>query len=387
MKKLNFIIILFLLMCASSLNAEINDNDKILILTDYLIKNEGKTTAQARSEAIATIYGKPKFENLLYDDNSEMFFGTVISENRNFSRDINFYMPRQRAVKFKKNLESGRIEIEHAFDNNEIVIKDIELEYADVKYPLSIYDTSRITIKIGGYFVSSQNTEILTKKNGVGGAIDLQDLFNMEEKTEVFRADATYKFNAKHKLEFTYFSLKNSSFKTINKEFTDLNGQTVQAGAAVTLHFDTDIYKVNYIYSAYQTNKLDLTFRAGLHITGIDTGIKGYLAIEDSTSSTFTNQQVGITAPLPVFGLGLNYKLSKAFKIKYNVDYFFMSYEDIDGLMIDSTLALDYMYNKHIGFGVGVNSNKMRIKERTEGKDFEVRHEVAGALAYLIFSY
>lgn len=387
MKKFNFLIILFLLIYTSSLNAELNDEDKILILTDYLVKNEGKTTVEARNEAMATIYGKPKFENLVYDDNSEMFFGTVVSENKNFSKDINFYMPRQRAVKFKRDLKSGRIEIEHAFDNNQIVIKDIELDYAGVKYPLSVYDTSNIIIKIGGYFVSSQDTEIVVKKNGVGGAINLQNLLEMEEKTEVFRAEAIYKFNAKHKLEFTYFSLKNSSSKTINKEFTDLNGQTVEVGAAVTLNFDTDIYKINYIYSAYQTNKLDLTFRAGLHITGITTGMKGYIAIEEGTTSSYTNQEIAITAPLPVLGLGLDYKISNSFKVKYNIDYFFMSYEDVRGVMTDTVLALDYTYNKYIGFGVGVNSTKMRIKKRTEGKDFELRHEVAGALAYLIFSY
>jgi len=379
------IVILSILLSLSCLNAEINDRDKILVLTDYLVEKEGRDIVEARNEAIATIYGEPQFEDLVYDDESEMFFARVVSQKGNFSKEVNFYMPRQRAINFKENLNDGLIKIEHAFDNNEIVIREVELSYKGVEYPLSVYDPSTITLKVGAYFVTSQNTEILAKKNGVGAAVNLQDMLGMKTDTEVLRVNALYKFNARHKVEFSYYNLENSAHKETQKAF-DYNGQTIAAGASLDSTFQTEIYKLNYIYSAYQTNKLNLSFRAGLHITGISTSIKGEFGLDQDTE-TIQDSSVSVTAPLPVAGLGLEYKISNEFSLNYTIDYFFVSYEDVTGSMTDTLLSLDYKYNHYIGLGVGFNSTKTRVEAQSGKSSFNVRHEVYGALAYLIFNY
>ncbi len=379
------IVILSILLSLSCLNAEINDRDKILVLTDYLVEKEGRDIVEARNEAIATIYGEPQFEDLVYDDESEMFFARVVSQKGNFSKEVNFYMPRKRAINFKKNLKDSLIKIEHAFDDNEIVIKDIELSYKGVEYPLSVYDPSTITLKVGAYFVTSQNTEVLAKKNGIGAVLNLQDILGMKTDTEILRVNALYKFNAKHKVEFSYYNLKNSSHKETEKTF-DYNGQTIAAGASLNTKFQTEIYKLNYIYSAYQTNKLNLSFRAGLHVTGISTSIKGKFGVNQN-SETLQDSAISITAPLPVIGLGLEYKMSNQFSLNYTIDYFFVSYEDISGSMTDTILSLDYKYNHYVGLGVGFNNTKTRVEAQSDASTFNVRHEVYGALAYLIFNY
>ena len=380
------ILILLLALSSSLLNAEINDEDKILILTDYLVKEEQKDVLQARNEAIATVYGKPIFKKLIYNDNSEMFFATVVSEHGNFQRDVNFYMPRERAVKFKKELDSGKIEIEHAFDDNKIVIKEIELNYEGVNYPLRMSQTQTLIVKAGGYFVGTQNTKILAAKNGIGGTIDLQELFDMQEKVSVFRLDALYKFNPKHAIEFSYYSLKNSSTKELQQPL-EFNGKGLAKGTSVDIYFNTDIYKLNYIYSAYKTNKLDLTFRAGLHITKITTGVDAKIDFLVADDEALKSESVALTAPLPVFGMGLGYKLSNDFTLNYTVDYFFISFENVTGSMVDTLLSLDYQYNQYIGAGFGLNTTKTMVEGRVDSTKLEVGHDVNGALAYLIFSY
>jgi len=191
-------------LCITSLSADISDEDKIRILSDYLINKESKDPVAARNEAIATVYGKPKFKNIIYDDASEMFFAQVVSQNGEFVKDVNFFMPRERALTFKKDLEAGKIEIEHAFDDNDIVIKGIELNYAGVNYPLNVKDSTSMTLKIGGYFIGDQNTEVLAKKNGIGVNLDLQDVLGMQTKTNVMQVKGFYKFNDSHKVELSY---------------------------------------------------------------------------------------------------------------------------------------------------------------------------------------
>ena len=373
------------LLISTSLLAELNDEDKILVLTEYLVNKEGRDTISARNEAIATIYGKPKFKNLVYDDASEMFFAQVVSQNGNFSKDVNFFMPRKRAIAFKKDLEAGKIEVEHAFDNNEIVIKGIELNYNNVDYPLNVKESTKIALKVGTFFILAQDTELLAKKNGVGGIINLQDALGMQTTTQAVRVEASYNFNDKHKLEFSYHSLTNSN-TAINSKEIEYNGEIIEAGSTINVYFNTDIYRLNYIYSAYQTNKLNFSFRVGLHTTSVSTGLGTVVKI-DSEEISAQDESVSVTAPLPVFGIGLSYDIVSNISIHYTVDYFFISYEDISGNMVDTILALEYQYDKYLGLGIGINSTNMFFTAKADDTDFQLRNDVSGTFIYLTFSY
>ena len=383
LKSLTFILSLFF--TASTLSAQVSDEDKVLILTDYLITKEAQESVNARNQAIATIYGKPIFKNLIYDDASEMFFAQVVSQKGDFVKEVNFYMPRKRALSFKKDLDAGKIEVEHAFNDNEIVIKGMELNYDNVEYPLNVKESTTVTLKLGGYFVFNQDTELLARKNGIGTIINLQDSLGMQNKTEVFKLDAHYKFNDRHKLEFSYYAINNFSTTTNSKEI-EYNGETITVGSEIDAHFDTNIYKLNYVYSAYQTNKLDFSFRVGLHATSVSTGLDANFDIDEELES-IKKESVSVTAPLPVFGLGLSYEIVPNIYVNYTIDYFFISYEEISGRMTDTLLALEYQHNKYLGLGVGLNSTNMFFKTQVEKTEFQVRSDVAGMLAYLTFSY
>jgi hypothetical protein len=368
------------------LNANEEEDKKILILTDYLIKHESKTQQEARSIAIATIYGKPRFKDLVYYDSSEMFFGTIVSQKGDFSRDVSFYMPKKRAYEFMHQLHDGLIEIQHAFDKEEkIVFKNIQLQYKDVNYPIRIIDKNSINIKLGTYFTTNIETELTTSKNGVGGIINFQDLFDMEKQNTLFRVDADYAFNKKHKIEFSYYNLKTSNSESVEKSFT-YNGELIDAGAYINAYFNTEIYKLNYIYSPYKTNKLDLLFRIGLHTTKITSGVSGLFKTNEN-DETIQSESIGITAPLPTLGLGLTYNIFNNIQAKFVIDYFVLSFDETSGSMIDSVFSVDYKYNRYIGFGLGINTNNIVVIGKSKDIDIDVRHEVAGVLGYLIFSY
>lgn len=382
--KTIFIGILIFLSC-SVLQADVNDNDKILILTNYLVEHEGMDVAEARNEAIATIYGEPSFEDMVYDDISEMFFAKIVSQRGGFSKDVNFYMPRQRAIELMKNVDDSLIEIKHAFDDNEIVIKTIELEYKGINYPLSIKESTNFTLKIGGFFVTSIDTELQARKNGVGAIVDFQELFNMDKKAKLFRLEMEYKFNPKHRVEFSYYSFSNSNYSVVGKSF-EYNGEKIDAGASLGVKFNTDTYKLNYAYSAYQTNRLDFSFRVGLHVTEVATGIEGVFQLTGDDRA-FKNESVQLTAPLPVIGLGIDYEIVSGVALKYRIDYFFLSYDDYSGTMLDTLLALEYHYNQYIGAGIGFNATNMNLNAKVDESDFKFNHDNSGILGYLIFSY
>jgi hypothetical protein len=376
---------LTLLLLSNTLFASTSSDEKIKILTQYLVEKEKKDPINARNEAIATIYGKPLFKDLIYNDASEMFFGKVVSQRGDFSRNINFYMPKERAIEFQKNVAAGKIEIEHAFDDNEIVIKKIELNYKDVNYPLKVKIPNTLTLKVGGYLVAKQNTELLAQRNGVGGTLDIQDLFDMKEDTNVFRVDILYKFNSAHSIDFSYYSLKNSNKKLIPGEI-EWDGYTLY-DPELEAQFDTDIYKFDYIYSAYKTNKLDLSFRLGLHVTGLTTGLYGTTQSSEGEITFGKNDEIKFTAPLPVLGFGLRYEIIPSTHLNYTVDYFYLEFDGYKGSMVDSLISLEYKYNRYFGAGIGINATNTKVDTTVEDTYFRVRNEVLGGLAYIILSY
>jgi len=124
-------------------------------------------------------------------------------------------------------------------------------------------------INMGSMFVTSFETEMqLSSKNAPFAArIDTEDHLNMKNDTNVFRLDGYYRFNDTHSINFSYFSVKSNGSQSISGEHILWDGRVISAGASIKSYFDMDVYKVNYGYSFYHNEKVELMLTAGLHIT------------------------------------------------------------------------------------------------------------------------
>jgi len=250
-------------------------------------------------------------------------------------------------------------------------------------------ESPTLEMKVGGFFVSDRDTEVRVGNNGVGVSLNIQDLFGLETTNQVFRVDGVYNINDYHHIGFSWYSLHSSSERYFNqtKDFTWRDKTiTVSAGGALRTFFDTDIYKINYAYSAYKSKELELQLRAGLHVTSFGLGFSGNYNAGTGTQQGSENSK--FTAPLPVFGVELSYNLTNDLKIEYKSDFFFVGLDGATGSMVDSTLSVDYSFNKYIGAGVGFNSNQMKIETKDdENFDIKASNNVQGGLVYLSVKY
>ena len=235
-------------------------------------------------------------------------------------------------------------------------------------------------LRLGGYLVADQATNIGVTKSGGGININLQDLFEMESTANVFRLDGYYRFTPKHAVEFSWYSINSSSQTEENIDF-EWGDKNISATGALSTFFDTDIYKVNYLYSFYHTEEVELAISAGLHITTIDIGFSGSYTSDGASDNSGEDAQV--TAPLPVVGFRLNYNIMPELSIKYSVDYFFLTFDGYSGSLSDSLITLDYRIMRNFGIGVGFNSTRMRLEaDLDDGVFLNVNHDVAGGLVY-----
>ncbi len=189
-------------------------------------------------------------------------------------------------------------------------------------------------------------------------------------------------------------SVQNIGWKHLGIESSKSNSFTfkdeninIDANAALDLYFNTDIYKLNYVYSAYKTSKLELDFRVGLHITQIETGFDVSYNI-NKVNESFEADSITVMASLPVFGIGLAYEIVPHLMFNYTVDYFAISYDStVSGAMSDSIVTLDYQFNRYVGIGGGTDRTQMRFNATVDGTEFGLRDDVTGLIGYMIFSY
>jgi len=238
-------------------------------------------------------------------------------------------------------------------------------------------------LRLGGYLLADQDTDIRLSHSGIGVTMNLQDTFKLDTSAQVFRLDGYYRLSPKHSIEVAWYAIHNSSSTTEDFVWDDLN---ISNQGHLNTFFNTDIYKVNYVYSFYHSDQVELGLSAGLHITKIAIGFDG--SYQSNGVDTNKKEEVGVTAPLPVVGMRLNYNILPSLSVKYSVDYFFVTFEGVAGSMSDALLTLDYRVFDNFGLGIGINSTRMRFKADVgEEGELKLNHDVSGGLIYATVNF
>jgi len=240
-------------------------------------------------------------------------------------------------------------------------------------------------LRAGGYLVSQNETTLsATTEALVGAKINLQDDLGMDTTTNTFRLDGHYRFNDFHKIEFAYYRIHNDSTNTIDEDI-EWDGKVYQTGSTISSLLNMDIYKVNYAYSFYHSNEVELALAAGLHMMDIETGLKGDATI-DGSPVTYVDGDVDFLAPLPVIGFRVDYAVNPRFHIAGAIDYFGISIDQYSGSFVDLLITAEYQAFDNFGIGAGLNVTNLYAKV-DDGTEYEVNQDISGFLVYLSYNY
>jgi len=241
----------------------------------------------------------------------------------------------------------------------------------------------RLKIALGGYTViRSDTTMSLTEPNlGAGISISPEDTLGLESKQTVLRLDGYYRFTKEHALTFSVYSLRSDGNKTLETEFDwldeDGNSITVPVGASVDTSFDYDIYKLGYLWSFYHTDKIEMAFGAGLHVTRVAIGLRA-----ESTGTDLSARDVSTSLPLPVLSLGLIYSVTPKFSWHITSEAFALQFEEWDGIYTDNELGMEYRAFKNVGLGVALSSNALKVTKKDSEEKFTFDNRISGVLIY-----
>ena len=220
-------------------------------------------------------------------------------------------------------------------------------------------------IRLGAYVVDGSNTQVsVNSALGLGAVIDYQKDLGGEDSDTIPRIDAYYRFNERHRIDFTSFSIDRKGQRTLAIDI-DIGDETFSANETINSDIKYTLYRVGYGYSFYHSPKVELSLAAGINITEYD--------LSFSTDDGAKAESAGVTVPLPVIGLRMGYAITPKWSVRYVSEAFFIEIDDkFRGAILNYELNTEYKIFKHFALGVGI----ARIGINAEVDDDDWRGQV-----------
>ena len=206
----------------------------------------------------------------------------------------------------------------------------------------------RWMVRVGAYFINHADSSFSINSDigGLGTNIDFDKTLGGEDRATIPRLDAYYRFNHRHRIDLTIFSVDRTGTRTVAFDPPLQIGDETFSGETVNSELKYTLYKVGYVYSFYHSPKVELGVAAGLNITSYD------LKIE--TASGGKVETADTTLPLPVFGLHMGYAITPKWYVHYLAETFFVEVNNsFKGGVYNYGVTTEYKLFKHLALGGG----------------------------------
>jgi hypothetical protein len=202
-------------------------------------------------------------------------------------------------------------------------------------------------IRAGTYIVDGADTKFSVVSDvGLGTVIDYNKDLNGDSRATIPRIDAYYRFNPRHRIDFTSFSVDRKGTRTLAIDVS-IGDDVYSANESINSDIKYTLYKLGYAYSFYHSPKVELSITAGLNLTEYE--------LKFSNEAGNKAETAGVTAPLPMFGLRMGYAITPKWSVSYVAESFFIDIDNtVKGALINYELNTEYRLFKHFAIGAGL---------------------------------
>lgn len=182
------------------------------------------------------------------------------------------------------------------------------------------------------------------------------------------------RFNPHHRLDFNWYKIDQDGSRSIGRELS-FDDQVYFVGAEVSTSLKTEVAMLAYTWSFHHTDKVELAASLGAY------AMRYEIELLERTTPLFAEESV--TAPLPVFGLLVDYSISNSWNIIFDFKAFSLELDDeTRGAMDELQLTLEYRLLKNVFIGGGINLRNVNLKLEDDDARWNVSGLSRGAQAY-----
>ncbi len=249
------------------------------------------------------------------------------------------------------------------------------------------YEPPQFVLSFGGEIFSSFDSELRLESKAIGGGgteLDFEDDLGFDESTDSVRIDSSWVIDDArvHRLDFSFFNIRRQSSYRIDREI-EWGGNTIPIQSDVTAFFKTAIYKLSYRYNILAEKRYEFGMGLGLHMSRLGVGI--------GATGVSVSEEFRMTVPMPVVGMGGRFSFTPQLHLTGAIDALYVKFSGLDGvlddrqvegLVLDSRVALEYDLLRNFGVGLGVNYFRLNANYGNRIAQLALDYEYQGLMFY-----
>ena len=235
-------------------------------------------------------------------------------------------------------------------------------------------------IRLSSYSVNQASTEIsVLSSAGAGTVISFDEDLGGEDRATIPRIDGYYRFNERHRIDFSSFNIDRDGSKTISANLS-IGDENYLLNDTIVSQIEYNLFKLGYAYSFYHSPKVELSFTAGLNATKYNFNYS-----LDNGSQASAN---GASAPLPMFGLRMGYRINSNWSVNYISETFFIEIEDtFKGTFLNYELGLEYKFDNKLAIGAGLVRSSIDLEVKGSDWSGSIVDSYRGVLLYAAYYF
>ena len=206
----------------------------------------------------------------------------------------------------------------------------------------------KFMIRLSSYSVQNADTQLAVANSGsgIGLGYSYNDDLGGDDSVTIPRLDLYYRFNERHRIDFSVFSFKRDGRKILQID-VDLGDQTFSIGETLETDIEYNLFKIGYGYTFFHSDRVELSFGAGLNVTSYDFTYQLADGTEDGSADA--------SGPLPMFGFRMSYAINPQWSLHYISEAFYVELDDaLKGSFTSSELDIQYRFANSVVVGAGI---------------------------------
>jgi hypothetical protein len=242
---------------------------------------------------------------------------------------------------------------------------------------------------VGAFYVTQSSTEIrlFSTDLPLGARLNVEKDLGVRDSFTVPRMTLGWRFGKRHVLTGGYYDLSRDGVKRLDRTIELPGDIEFPVGVKVATTFTIRVSKLQYTYLFHRDEKVTLGIGAGLFVARLGAGlsITGNVGPQQQTPPAFHES---ITAPLPVFGFRLTYRITKKWGVFASSDWFLLNYNDQDkGILSDTQIYAAHRTFKHVGFAGGLNIQTFGVELEDDDLLWQLDAGLVGLLGAVTFYF
>lgn len=229
--------------------------------------------------------------------------------------------------------------------------------------------------------ISSTARLDLTDTSRPGTVIKLEDDLNLTDRKGTPYLTLGMRLGQPWRLEFEYYQLNRSASKSIDRQI-DWGDTTFPVGAQVDSKLNTSVYRFSGGYSFYKAPVAEAGVSLGFHITDFSTELSG-TGTAGGAAATFHREARSTLVPLPTLGLYGTYQFADQWQVRGKADFLSLTYQDYDGRLINTLLAVDWRFAKNWGAGIGYRHVDYKLNITKTNFHGEINYKFSGPTLFV----